>query len=85
MGPFKIKRGYNKVMAEGDLVIAVSEFIKRHIMENYGTPEERIRLIHRGVDIDRFDAKKVTPDRMIALAKNGASPKTCPSLCCRGV
>lgn len=58
MGPFKIKRGYNKVMAEGDLVIAVSEFIKRHIMENYGTPEERIRLIHRGVDIDRFDAKK---------------------------
>ncbi len=78
MGPFKIKRGYNKVMAEGDLVIAVSEFIKRHIMENYGTPEERIRLIHRGVDIDRFDAKKVTPDRMIALAKKWRVPEDMP-------
>lgn len=78
MGPFKIKRGYNKVMAEGDLVIAVSEFIKRHIMENYGTPEERIRLIHRGVDIERFDAQKVTPDRMIALAKKWRVPEDMP-------
>lgn len=78
MGPFRLKRRYNRVMAEGNPVIAVSDFIKRHIMENYGVPEERIRLIHRGVDTDRFDAQKVKPDRMIALAKKWRVPEDVP-------
>lgn len=77
-GPFNIKRRYNKVMADGTLVIAVSKFIKDHIIKNYGIPEDKIRLIHRGVDIDRFDAQKVTPDRMIALAKKWRIPEDVP-------
>ena len=51
MGPFRLKRRYNRVMAEGNPVIAVSDFIKRHIMENYGVPEERIAdlLLNGGI------------------------------------
>ena len=78
MGPFKIKRRYNKIMTEGRLIIAVSNFIKHHIMDNYGIPEERIRLIHRGADVDRFNAEKVTPDRMIALSKKWRLPEDVP-------
>lgn len=67
-GPFGIKGGYNAVMASGDLVIAISQFIARHVQELYGVPQSRIRVIPRGVDLDRFDPARVSPERMIALA-----------------
>jgi len=68
LAPFGLKRRYNAVMAMGDRVIAISEFIKRHMMAEYGTPEGRIRVIHRGVDFDRFDVEKVSAERIIQLA-----------------
>jgi glycosyltransferase involved in cell wall biosynthesis len=42
---------YSAVMTKGERVIAVSETIKKYIVENYpSTAEERIELIYRGVD-----------------------------------
>lgn len=67
-GPFGIKGGYNAVMASGDRVIAISQFIARHVQELYRVPQSRIRVIPRGVDFDRFDPARVSPERMIALA-----------------
>lgn len=67
-GPFGIKTPYNAIMAAGDRVIAISNFIARHIQEHYRVPQERIRIIPRGVDLNRFDPAKVSPERMIALA-----------------
>lgn len=69
LGMMGLKRRYNAVMTMGDRVIAISEFIKRHMMTEYATPEERIRVIHRGVDLDRFDVDKVSAERMIQLAQ----------------
>lgn len=70
LGPFKIKKKYNKVMTDGVLTIAVSNFIKNHILSNYETVDpENIRVVHRGVDADRFDMTKVSQERMIALSK----------------
>lgn len=67
LGPFGIKKFYNRVMADGELVIAVSEFIRDHLMREYSVPAERIRVIHRGVDINLFDAARVSPTRLIQL------------------
>lgn len=78
IGPIKLKKAYNRIMTEGVLTIAVSNFIKKHIMDNYGIDEDKIRVIHRGVDIDRFDIAKVTPERMIALAKKWNLPEDRP-------
>ena len=78
IGPIKLKKAYNRIMTEGVLTIAVSNFIKKHIMDNYGIDEDKIRVIHRGVDIDRFDIAKVTPERMIALAKKWNLPEDLP-------
>jgi len=44
--PFK--NFYNSVMARGDLVIANSRFTAELISVRHGTPEERLRVIHRG-------------------------------------
>lgn len=72
MGPLGIKRRYNAIMAQGDRVIAISNFIKRHILAEYSLAcaidESRIRVIPRGVDFNRFDPDKVSAERMIQLA-----------------
>jgi glycosyltransferase involved in cell wall biosynthesis len=68
LGPFGLKKAYNRVMAEGDVVIAISEFIRTHLMGNYGVPADKIRLIHRGVDVQQFDPTHVSSQRLIQLA-----------------
>lgn len=62
------KRRYNAVMTKGDRVIAISAFIAGHIRQFYGVPASRIRIVHRGVDPGRFDAKLVTAERVVSLA-----------------
>ena len=61
------KRAYNAVMTRGDRVIAISEYVARHIREAYGASPERIRVIPRGIDMARFDPAAATPERKAAL------------------
>ena len=65
-----LKRKYNSVMTRGARVIAISRFIGGHVHQNYGVPSGKIRIIHRGVNLDRFDPAKVTAERVAALAGN---------------
>ena len=67
LGPFGLKKIYNGVMARGEIVIAVSEFVRDHVMREYHVPAERIRVIHRGVDLNLFDANRVSPTRLIQM------------------
>ncbi len=62
------KRIYNSVMTKGARVIAISNFIAGHMRQHYGVPTERIRVVHRGVDLTRFNAANVTAQRVISLA-----------------
>lgn len=68
LGPMGAKKSYNAVMTRGARVIAVSEFIKTHMVEHYAPVADHIRLIPRGVDLSKFDADVVSPERMIALS-----------------
>lgn len=77
-GPFGIKAPYNAVMASGDRVIAISQFIARHVQELYKVPPDRIRVIPRGVDLTRFDPAHVSPERMIKLANDWRLPEDLP-------
>lgn len=63
-----LKRRYNMVMTKGERVIAISGFIAGHVRQLYGVPVGRIRVIHRGVDLERFDPRRVTAERVAALA-----------------
>ncbi len=73
-----LKRRYNRVMASGQKVIAVSEFIAAHIREIYGIDEERLVTIPRGIDLARFDPAAVSPERMIRLAEAWRLPDGVP-------
>ena len=63
-----LKRRYNSVMIRGERVIANSKFIAGHIRKNYGIEASRLRIIHRGVDLERFDVQAVSAQRVVALA-----------------
>jgi glycosyltransferase involved in cell wall biosynthesis len=63
----RLKSLYNSVMARGDVVIANSGFTRDLIRARYGTPAERIRVIHRGVDGALFDPSKIEAARKEAL------------------
>lgn len=67
LGYFELKKHYNKVMAGGDLVIAISNFISEHIKRYYKTPVEKIRLVHRGVDTEIFSPAKVSAERIMRM------------------
>lgn len=55
------KKFYNSVMVRGCRVIAISDFIKEHILTHYGdyVRADRLRVIHRGVDLMRFSPEPV--------------------------
>lgn len=69
-----LKRHYNAVMATGERVIAISNFVGEHAASVYGVPPERLRVIPRGVDVTRFDPDTVSPERMIRLMRGWRLP-----------
>lgn len=54
LGPGALKKAYNKVMTFGERMIAISNHIKQHVLKNYKISEDKITLIHRCADIERF-------------------------------
>lgn len=75
---FPGKRWYNRVMARGERIIAISNFIADHLTQTYGVPAERIRVIQRGIDLDAFDPAHVFPGRIIQLAEAWRLPDGVP-------
>lgn len=73
-----IKRYYNSIMTEGERIIAVSEFVKRHIIENYQADESKIRVIYRGVDPDYCNIANVTGDLLQKYQEKYHIPKDTP-------
>ena len=76
--PFLLKKPYNHVMLEGQHVIAVSNHVKNHIMKEYGTPSEKITVVHRGADVAYFDPDKVSDERVAAMRTNWQVPNDMP-------
>jgi len=69
--PALVKIPYNRVMLQGERTIAVSDYVRRHILDTYpGTDPAKVVLIHRGADTHVFSPDSVS--RELADAK-----KTC--------
>ena len=54
-------------MTKGDIVVAVSNSVKDHIVSQYHIPEDRIRVIFRGIDQEKFNPESVSIQRIRQL------------------
>ncbi|MEO1794353.1 MAG: glycosyltransferase, partial [Pseudomonadota bacterium] len=63
----RLKKAYNAVMARGDIVIANSQFTANLIRERYNIDEDRLVVIPRGVDLERFNRDAISDERIGAL------------------
>ncbi len=70
-----LKRLYNSVMARGDLVIANSHYTAELVRARHGASPAQLRVVHRGVDLARFNPEAVARERISALRNSwGVAP-----------
>jgi len=50
---------FSKVMGWGKIIIAISEVVGRHMVQDFATPAENIRVIARSVDLEKFNLPRV--------------------------
>jgi glycosyltransferase involved in cell wall biosynthesis len=74
----RLKRRYNSVMARGERVIAISDFVAEHAARVYGVGPERLRTIPRGVDLEVFSPQRIGGPRIAALAREWRLPEVAP-------
>ncbi|WP_035485144.1 glycosyltransferase family 4 protein [Geminicoccus roseus] len=70
----RLKRRYNAVMAEGDRVIAISDYVAQHVREVYRVGPQVLRTIYRGVDVEEFDPARVDARRVRTLSERFGVP-----------
>jgi glycosyltransferase involved in cell wall biosynthesis len=73
-----LKRFYNSSITRGERVIAVSHFLADYLEKNYQVDPAKIRVVHRGVALEKFHPNSVTPDRLIKVAKQWRVPDGAP-------
>lgn len=71
----KWKQRYNAVMARGERIIAISQFIAQHILDHYHVDPGRIRVIYRGTPLEKFHPNMIHPERMIKLSREWQLPE----------
>ncbi len=72
------KRRYNAIMARGERIIAISQFVAAKLKARHQVDPGRLRVIPRGVDTAQFDPAVVTGERMARLAAQWRLPKGTP-------
>ncbi len=63
---------YSRIMTKADRVICVSGAIKRYIQKHYNTKPNKIRIIPRGIDLEKFNPKNIDLDFIESFKKQYA-------------
>ena len=77
----KIKKFYNSIMLRSSLIIAGSNFIFRHINENYEkylNPKNKLMVIFRGINLDYYNRQNISESKLIKLALEWKLEKSKP-------
>ncbi len=79
-----LKKLYNSVMIKGDRVVAISNFIRDHMVDQYHIDWARVRVVHRGIDLKIFDPQAVSAERVVKLATQWRLPDGVPVILMSG-
>lgn len=72
------KRFYNSCIAKGERVIAISNHIADYLLANYKIDQRDIRVIHRGIALEKFHPTGVSAGQMIKLSTQWRIPDGAP-------
>jgi glycosyltransferase involved in cell wall biosynthesis len=72
------KRWYNGVMARGDYVIAISDYLAGEVSRRYRLGGARLVTIPRGVDLRAFNPAAIGGQRIVRLAREWRLPDDVP-------
>jgi len=70
----RLKRFYNSSIVRGERVIAISGFVASYLRSRYKIDKDKIRIIHRGIALDKFHPTAVSAERMITLSREWRLP-----------
>ena len=73
-----LKRIVNGKMLAPDHVIAISNYVRNQIERQFGDQDRKLSVVHRGVDVDMFDAASVSQSRIIRFVDAVALPEDEP-------
>lgn len=68
------KRFYNSIITRGERIIAISRYVAEYLRKHYRVDGSKIRIIHRGIPLEKFHPTAVTPERMITLSDEWRIP-----------
>ncbi|AGH96908.1 Glycosyltransferase [Micavibrio aeruginosavorus EPB] len=69
-----LKRFYNSSIARGERVIAVSRYVANYLKATFGIDDDVIRVVHRGVALEKFHPTAVSAERMIKISREWRLP-----------
>ena len=64
-----LKKYYNSILTKGSSIIAISKHIEDSIKKYFPKVSDKIKVIHRGVDLDLFNPTNIKPARIIAQSQ----------------
>jgi len=73
-----LKKLYNSVVTKGPRIVAVSNFVKDHLAENYKLDRSQVEVVHCGTDLNLFNYEKIEKRRIITLAEKYKIPTDRP-------
>ena len=73
-----LKRHYNAKLLDAGQVIAISDYVHGLITSQHFGVEDRLTVVHRGVDTVAFDPAAVSQTRIINFADSFALPEDVP-------
>ena len=79
-----VKKFYNSIMVRGRRVVAISEFIKSHILHNYAVDESLIDVAPRGYDPVVFNPESIDPQQVEQLRESLALEQGLPVIALPG-
>lgn len=68
------KRFYNSAIAKGERVIAISNYVAQYLLDNYKIDSRNIRVIHRGIALEKFHPGAVAAGQLIKLTEHWRIP-----------
>ncbi len=73
----KTKQFYNSAITKGERVIAISNYVADYLLRNYKIDQRNIRVIHRGIALEKFHPTVVKPAQLIKMTEKWRLPDGC--------